>query len=129
MADLTNLQAAETIRIAGANSSGVETAFVNSTINGDLQTADIINTAASQLSINVTTSAVIANISGDSNLSNRKLLIVQCQTGNMTYGFTIESQPFTLPNGATLTLALGPNISVYLRRTSGSGTVVVAELA
>ena len=37
MADLNNLQAAQTIKIAGSDSAGAETTFVNSTLAGSLQ--------------------------------------------------------------------------------------------
>lgn len=128
MADLTDLQAAQTIKVVGASSSGIETNAVNATANGDLQSADLLNVSVVQTTINVTTSAVEAKVGG-SNLTNRKMIIIQVQTGNMTYGFSSGSQPFTIPNGTTLTLALGPNISIWLRRTSGSGNVAVAELS
>lgn len=128
MADLNSLQAAETVKIAGTNSSGIETGFVAASSNGDLKTADVVNTSAVQATLTITTSAVQAKVGGSA-LSERKMLIIQCKTNGIVYGYSSSSQPFDLPKGTTLVLPCGPNITVWLRKTSGSGDVAVAELS
>ncbi len=128
MADLNQLDAAQTIKIAGADSSGTETNFVKATSTNELNTADLINISAVQTTLTVTTTAIAARVGG-ANLSGRKLLLIQAQTNSIVWGFDVGSQPFTIANGASLYLSVGDNVTVYLRRTTGSGPVVVAELS
>lgn len=128
MADLSDKEAAQTIKIAGSDASGLETNFVKASDNGDLSTSDIINVAAQNRVMTITTSPVEA-LGAGVGLSSRKLLVIQAQTANIKYGFTVGSQPFTLANGASLYLSVGPDIHVYLVRTTGSGPVAVAELS
>lgn len=128
MADLNELDASLSTKIVGANSTGGEIGYVSSTNKGELVTTDIMNTSAVQVVLTVSTTAVAARV-GASNLSERKMLVIQCQTNGITYGFSSGSQPFNLPNGSTLTLSLGPNVTIWLKKASGSGSVVVAELS
>ena len=128
MADLNELEAAQTIKLAGADASGSETHFVNATANNELKSADVLNVSAGNTTLTITTTASLAQVGG-SPLAGRKLLIIQAQTNSIVWGFSAVSQPFTLANGASLYLSVGDGISVYLRRTTGSGPVAVAELA
>lgn len=128
MADLNEKDASLTTKLVGASPAGAETTYVNSTANGEILAADIINISSTQAVLTVSTTAVEGKV-GATNLVNRKRIIVECQTNNMTYGFSSSSQPFKIPNGTTLMLDIGPNISIWFRRTSGSGNVVIAELS
>lgn len=128
MADLNEKDASTTTKIVGASSAGAESTYINATANGDMSVADLLNVGASQTTLSVSTTAVEGKVGG-SNLANRKRILIQCQTANMTYGFSSGSQPFTLPNGTTMILELGPNISIWFRKTSGTGNVVIAEFA
>ena len=128
MADLSELDASLSTKLVGATPTGTETGYVSSTANGELVTTDIMDTSAVQAVLSVSTTAVAARVGG-SNLSERKMLVIQCQTSGITYGFSSGSQPFNLPNGTTVTLSLGPNVTIWLRKASGTGSVVVAELS
>lgn len=131
MADLNNLQSAQTIKIAGSDSSGVETTFVNSTANGEIKSADILNISVLQsvLVVNSNNSPVEVKV-GASPLLNRKSVLIQAQGTNVVYGFSALSQPFTLSNGATITLAIGEGVRVWVDRTSnGNVNVPIAEFA
>lgn len=128
MADLTNLEAAETVKLVGASSTGVETNAVNASANGDLFVRDIVNTSVVQAAVTVATSAVECKVGG-ATLTNRKLLMIQVNAAGYSYGFASGSQPFAIANGTTLMLALGPSISVWLIKSSGSSTVAIAEFS
>ena len=130
MADLSDLQAAQTIKIAGATASG-ETNFVNATLNNEIKAADILNVAVAQavLVVNQTASPVEVR-AGASRLANRKSVMIQAQGTNVVYGFSATSQPFTLANGATITISLGDGVGVWIDRTSnGNVNVAIAEFA
>lgn len=125
MADLNNLQAAQTIKIAGSDSSGVETTFVNSTLNGEIKSADILNVTVTQSLLSIGTSATEIKV-GASRLVNRKSVQIQAQGTNLVYGYSSGTQIFTIANGETVVLSLGDNMGVWIKRSSGIGNVNVA---
>jgi hypothetical protein len=88
MADLTTIQASQSVTLVGANSSGVEQTPVESTPNGDLNTADLLVGSGVEGALTVGTSAVEAKVGG-SVLVNRKLLTVHNNSSSIIYwGFT-----------------------------------------
>lgn len=67
---------------------------------------------------------------GATPLINRKSVLIQAQGSNVTYGFSAASQPFTLSNGSTITLAVGDGVRVWVDRSSiGNVNVAIAEFA
>jgi hypothetical protein len=84
MADLSTLDASGSVKIAGADSSGLETNFVNATSLGELKTSDIITGAGAEGALTVGTSAVEAKV-GASALTNRKLLTIFNNSGSTIY--------------------------------------------
>lgn len=117
MADLNELNAAGTTKIAGSDSVGNESNYAKVSSNQDLGTADIINSAGVSGNITVGTSATLAAVGG-SNQANRKSLTVSNNgTATMYWGY---SNTVTTANGTpvykgqTLSWAVGPNVSVYL---------------
>jgi len=128
MGDLNSLESSDTIKIAGANSSGQETNFVNSSPNGDLQTTDIMNTAAVSGIISLTATPVALKI-GSSNLENRKYIILQGLTSSILWGFSESSQTFDIFKNQFVMLPCGSNITIYAKVTAGSGQISVGELS
>lgn len=126
MADLSSKKASQTVKIAGANAAGSESNFAGVTDNQDLQTADILNKNVTQGTLTVGTGASVEVKVGATALADRKSILLQAQGSNITYGFSAGSQPFTLANGSLVTLTVGENIGVWVRRTTGLGTVPVA---
>lgn len=133
MADLSDLQSAQNIKISGASSAGSETNFVNSSANGDLQTVDRANTSGVNGAISVSTTAVAAQVGG-SNLTERKTLIIYNNSNNTIYwGY---SSGVTTANGIPVYKdqyftwdGLGPNVTIWLIAASGTNDVRVAESA
>lgn len=128
MADLIDILAAQSVKIIGANSTGVETTPVNSSVNGDLNTTNIANTSGVAAAIAVSTTAVEMKV-GATTLANRKLLLIQAQAAGYSWGLTSGSQPFDFPNGTILSFAFGPNISVWVKKASGTSNIAVAEFS
>jgi len=71
MADLSEIQASQSIKIAGASSTGAESNWVDSSATGDLFTRDTLKVGGTQGSLTVGTSAVEVKV-GASQLTNRK---------------------------------------------------------
>lgn len=132
MSDLSELNSTLPVKIAGASSNGTETNFVNSTANGEMKTADFLNAAVLQtvLSVSVAGAAIEVKV-GASRLVNRKSVQIQAQGTNVVYGYSSTVQPFTLANGATVTIDIGDTVGVWVDRSSGGGSadVAIAEFA
>lgn len=66
---------------------------------------------------------------GSENLKGRRKLYLQGQTTGFKWGFTEASQPFDLPANEYTELDVGPEITIWAKKNSGSNTIAVAELA
>jgi hypothetical protein len=84
MADLTELQSSDSVKIVGADSTGNESNFVNASPLGELKTIDAITGAGTEGALTVGTTAVEAKV-GSSALTNRKLLTVFNNAGATIY--------------------------------------------
>lgn len=97
MADLTDLQAAQTVKVVGANSSGVETNPVNADSNGNLNTAiygGTDNTKVGNVTDRLKVDASISSISGGLTLTTSKKLRyddMNVSNGGVARGTTIIS--------------------------------------
>jgi hypothetical protein len=84
VADLNSLEAAQTVKIAGSDSSGVETNFVNSSATGELFVADVLKGGAVYGAITVGTTAVELKVGGTI-LANRKHILFQNLSNKSIY--------------------------------------------
>ena len=126
MADLNALNSTDSVKIAGADASGLETNFVNATANGDIRAADILTVSVVQGTVSATTGAAIELKVGGTPLINRKSILIQAQGSNVIYGFNSTNQFFTIASGTQISLTLGPGISIWVKRSGGTGGVTVA---
>jgi hypothetical protein len=77
MADLTGKEASQSIKLVGADASGVETNYVDVTSSGDLKTVDGLRQGGVQGNLVLTTSGTAYEAKvGISALTNRKSLTV-----------------------------------------------------
>jgi len=84
MADLTDLQAAETVKVVGVDVTGAETSPVHATAAGELAVVDTVRGSGSYGALTVGTSAVELKVGG-SPLTNRKLVIFQNLSNKTIY--------------------------------------------
>lgn len=88
MADLSEIQASQSIKIAGASASGTEGSWVDSSATGELFGVDALNAGGTQGAITVGTSAVEVKV-GASALTNRKLVTLHNNSNATFYwGYT-----------------------------------------
>lgn len=123
MADLTDLQAAETVKIVGSSASGVETNAAQVTINGDIKTADGLRNGGAFGNLNLVTANTPYEAKvGVSKLSSRKLLTVHA-LDDMYWGY---SNAVTTSNGTPLfknqsiTFAIEPDSTFEVWLVSGA---------
>jgi len=132
MADLTEIQSAEAVKIVGSDATGLETTPVNSTSNGELLTADISNNGGTQGAITVSTSAIEAKV-GASPLANRKSLTVHNNSNKVIYwGYTsgvTTSTGSPLAKDTTAVFSVGPSTSIYLIAAGSGNNTRITESA
>jgi hypothetical protein len=117
MADLTELQASQSVKISGANpSSGAEDNYAEVTTNGNLLSADIINVSGQYRAQSVTTTVAEA-LGAATILANRKTLSITPTNGIIYWGF---SNTVTTVTGSPIfknqckTFAIGTNVHVFV---------------
>lgn len=131
MADLTEIQSAQPVKLIGSDGTGKETTPVQSTGDGKIKAADVLDGGGANGAITVGTSAVEVMV-GASRLTNRKQIIIQPKTNGIFLGF---SNAVTIANGIelfkdqTVTLPIGPNTGVWLISGSAGNNVRIAEVS
>lgn len=129
MADLNQLNSAMSVKIAGSDTSGSETFFVNSTANNDLKTFDGINIEGVQGAVTVGTTAIEAKVGG-SRLTNRKALTIYNNSNQTIYwGFTSGVTTATgtpIARGEFLVLQVS-DVGVWLIAGTAGNNVRVTE--
>jgi hypothetical protein len=131
MADLTDNQAAQTIKIVGADSAGVEQTPVASSSSGELKTQDILNLGTgTQAALTVGTSAVEVKVGG-SPLSNRKLVTLYNNSNTTIYwGFTsgvTTSTGTPIFKNQLYTWIAGSSQSIYVIAGSAGNNTRITE--
>lgn len=131
MADLSDLQAAESVKIVGSNSSGIETNPVKVSSNQDLGTSDIVDTSGVYGQLTVGTTAIQLKV-GISNLSNRKLVTLD-NTSNTTIYWAYDSSVTTSTYAGRIlkdqqaSWSIGSNLSIYLIAASAGNIIRISE--
>jgi len=132
MADLNELESSDTIKIAGADSTGNETNFADVTALGELKTADVISGSGTEGAITVGTSAIEAKV-GASALTNRKLLTIFNNSDATIYWGRTSS--VTSSSGTPIyekqmfTFTVASNAPIYLIASASGKNVRVTESA
>lgn len=116
MADLNDIQAVQPVKLVGNSSTGVETSPVNSTVNGDLLVADLINTNGQNRAQSITSTPTEA-LGGSVILANRKMLSIMPTDGIVYWGYTsgvttISGTPIF--KNQNIVFSVGTNIHIYL---------------
>jgi hypothetical protein len=115
MADISDINSAQPVKVIGSDATGVEQTPVASTPNGDLQTTDILLGPGVQGVLTVGTTAVELKVGG-SVLANRKLATVSNTSNNVIYwGYT---NAVTTANGTPIVKNQQDNWDI-----SDSGTI------
>lgn len=132
MADLNDMQAAQTVKLAGASSSGNETSFIGATNTGNIKSADIINEGTGVEGVLVVGLTAVEVKVGASKLANRKLLTLYNNSGNRIFywGYTSSVTVTTgTPIAAStfITWNVGDNQSIYVISTNASLDARVTE--
>lgn len=103
---------------------GTNVAKVTTTL--DLQTDDRINTSAVDTVLALTTAPAIVKVGG-SVLTERKYVILEGLSINIKWGFSNSTQSFDLFKNQLLMVPVGPNVNIWMKVTTGTGSAGIAE--
>ncbi len=96
MADLTELQSSQSVKILGANPSGLETNPVNSTTSGDLEVNDGIRSGGVYGNINLPTANTSVEVRvGATRLLGRKNITIVPVDADVYWGYNSSVTPST----------------------------------
>lgn len=130
MADLSGLQASETIKIVGADSSGLEQTPVQSTGAGELAVTDGIRVSGIYGALTVGTTAVELKV-GAAPLSNRKVLMVQNLSNKDIYwGYNSSvtaSNGLIIPRGTERVFSVSDALHIWVIGTDTNLDCRIAE--
>lgn len=132
MADLDEKNSSGSSKIVGASSGGIETNFVNSTSNGDLQAADLLQGAGVQGTLTVGTTAVELKVGG-SVLTNRKAAgLTNTSNSTIYWGYTnavTTANGRPLQKNADADWDISDSASIWLIAASAGNVIKVNESA
>lgn len=128
MPDLNELESSQAVKLVGATGLGDEQEFANVTPNNDLQTADILNVAAADTVVALTTTPVQIRVGG-TNLADRKYVILEALSTRVKWGFSSGTQSFDIFKSQLIMVPVGENVTVWARVSSGTGSIAVGELS
>ena len=125
MADISDINAAQTVKVVGADSTGVEQTPVQSTSDGELRTSDSLTKAVDgTLSFTAGTPTEIKV--GGSRLVGRKVLFfIPAAAGK--YGFTAGSQNIPVSKNQPITITITDAQGVWFDFNSGTNNLYVVE--
>lgn len=116
MADLSELNSSQPVKIAGADTTGLETNFVNSTSAGELFTIDMLQGNPVCGAITVGTSLVEAKVGASRATGRKAITIFHNGSGSLYYGCSTMTTSAGTPifKNTSVTIPCGPNSPVYL---------------
>jgi hypothetical protein len=132
VSDITDIQAAQAVKIIGSDSTGVEQTPVMATLNGDLSTSDGLKSGGLEGVLTLTLANTIYEVKvGASPLANRKLITIQPDF-DMYWGYrnTVTTSTGTLIHkNQFIQFSVDPNsgFTVYLICGSASKTARLTE--
>jgi hypothetical protein len=128
MADLTELESSQTVKIVGSDSLGEELSPVKSTNSGDLNVSDQIRSGGVEAGITVTTTSIELKVGG-SRLTNRKL-VTALPSGTIYWGYnsTVTASTGTpIFNNQLYAWAANDTCEIWLITTGANKNVRITE--
>lgn len=125
MADITDIESAQTTKIVGSEQDGTETNAVGSTALNELKVSEKINQQGEDITITATTSAVVAKV-GASNKANRTYLFIQALDKNVKWGFDANCR-FDAFKNQMIVIPVADTCNIYIKSSSGNREVVIGE--
>ena len=125
MADINDINAAQTVKLVGSSSDGTEQTPIESTNLAELKVADRINQQGEDIQISLTTTAVVARV-GVSNKADRNYVFLQALDKNIKWGFDTNCR-FDVFRNQLIAIPASDICDIYIKMSTGTGNIVVGE--
>ena len=125
MPDISDINAAQTVKLVGSDSTGVEQTPVESTNLAELKAVDKINQQGEDTTVVLSTTAIEAKV-GISTKANRSYVFLQALDNNVKWGFDVNCR-FDLFRNQFLSIPASEDCLIYIRASSGTPSVVIGE--
>lgn len=130
MADISELQRTDAVRLVGANTDGSEQTPIGSTSNREILSHDVFDNGWITSTISIAAGATAELKVGASALVNRKGIFLQAKDKGITFGHSITVLPFDAFKNQFFSLPIGDGTSVFIKNNgSASVDVAIGELA
>jgi len=129
MADIQDIDAAQTIKVVGSDPTGVEETPVSSTIHGEIKIADTHNNGGLDKVLTITAGSPLELKVGASRLAARKYVVFEALDTGVKWGFSNSTQSFDVFKRQLLMVPIGENTEIWFDCTSGTKSVAIAEIA
>lgn len=132
MADLNGKESSQSVKMTGADSTGLETNYINASALGEARTNDCVNNGAIDTVLNITTTASEGKVGG-SRKTDRKYVWIQALTvpaganGYILWGFSNTTQSFKLYKDQLLVFPIGDGSEIWFKTPASTGTVAFGE--
>lgn len=128
MADLTGIEASQSVKVVGQDATGAETYPVKASSNLELGVADVLNNGGADTILNLTTTPIQGMV-GPSPRAERKYFIMEALTNNVKWGFSSTTQSFDLFKSQIIMIPVGPTTEIWFKVTAGTGQVAIGEVS
>jgi hypothetical protein len=128
MADLTEVQAAQSVKLVGSSTGGAESTFAAVSNTQDIRSSDSLHSGGTHGALSVSTTAVELRVGG-SRLTNRKL-VTALPDGTIYWGYTnavTTSTGTPIYKDQYVIWAADDTASIYLIAASGTKNVRITE--
>jgi len=130
MADISDVQAAQSVKLIGSGPTGVESTPVNATNDGQILAYDVADAGGADTVITIAGGSIVELKVGTSAMSNRKYIQIQALDSKVKFGFSPTSQSFDAFKDQFFMMPFGPNTSIYLKNNGSPNVdVAIAEVA
>lgn len=131
MADLTDIESAQSVKVVGSTLSGAEThpLAIDSSGAAKVLIANYGADGGGESTELPLGDAPVEIKAGGSARANRRVLIIQGKGRGIKWGFSPELQPFDLFNKQTLMLPIGSDTSVWASAPGTQAMIAVGEVS
>lgn len=131
MADLTGIEAAQSVKLIGAESDGTEQTPVESTDDGELTTVDTANHGGADKVLAIPADSTLELKITGSVQANRKYVQIQAQSRDITWGFSPTTTSFNAFKDQFFILPFGAGTTVYIKNNHliNAANVAIAEIS
>ena len=130
MADLTELESSQSVKVVGSEQNATETNYTSVTDNNETKTHDVFDNGWLTSTISISSGATAELKVGGSVLTGRKGVFMQALDKNIKWGHSSGTTPFNAFKNQFFSLPIGDGTTIFLKNEGGSSAdISIGELA